>query len=90
MPQRRRRRERNSLIPLAVVAGTLLAPLPVTMSSRHYTLLMPAMCPSDSVRHWPVALLLAGRGGARSQTRVDARLARAHCVAKALAAARTR
>lgn len=60
------------------------------MSSRRYSLLMPAMCPSDSVRHWPVALLLAGRGGALSQTRVDARLARAHCVAQTLAAARTR
>lgn len=60
------------------------------MGSRSYTLLMPAMGPGDSVRHWPVALLLAGRGAALSQTRVDARLARAHCVANALAVASTR
>ena len=55
------------------------------MSTRTLTLLMPALRPSDCVRHWPVALLLAASNGALLQNRVDARVARAHCVAKAYA-----
>lgn len=55
------------------------------MSTRTLTLLMPALRPSDSVRHWPVALLLAARSGSLLQNRIDARLARARCVAKAFA-----
>ena len=55
------------------------------MSTRTLTLLMPALRPSDCVRHWPVALLLAASGSAFVQRRVDARLARARCVAKAYA-----
>lgn len=61
--------------------------LDLTMSTRTLTLLLPALCPSHSVRHWPVALLFAARGKAMLQTRVDARLARARCVAKAYAPA---
>ncbi len=53
------------------------------MSTRTLTVLMPALRPSDSVRHWPVALLLAARSGSLVQNRIDARLARARCVAQA-------
>jgi len=53
------------------------------MNTHALTLLMPALHPSDSVRHCPVALLLAGGGRQPTQIRVDARLARARCVAKA-------
>lgn len=56
------------------------------MSTRALTVLLPALRPSDCVRHWPVALLLAGGGRQPAQTRVDARLARARCVAKAYVA----
>ncbi|MBV6424474.1 MAG: hypothetical protein NAOJABEB_02285 [Steroidobacteraceae bacterium] len=57
------------------------------MSTRTLTLLMPALRPSDCVRHWPVALMLAAGSGHLMQGRVDVRLARARCVAKAYAAA---
>lgn len=57
------------------------------MRRRTLTLLMPALAPSDAVRHWPVALMLAGGGSGLLQGRVDVRLARARCVAKAYAAA---
>ncbi|MGE0580683.1 MAG: hypothetical protein AB7P31_00915 [Steroidobacteraceae bacterium] len=57
------------------------------MSTRTLTLLMPALRPSDCVRHWPVALLLASSGNSLVQKRVDARLARARCVALAYAPA---
>lgn len=60
------------------------------MSTRTLTLLMPALRPSDCVRHWPVALLLAAGSGSLLQSRVDARLARARCVAKAYASAGAR
>ncbi len=55
------------------------------MSTRTLTVLMPALRPSDCVRHWPVALLLAACGGRLTQSRVDARLARARCVAQGFA-----
>ncbi|MBV6416307.1 MAG: hypothetical protein CMLOHMNK_00849 [Steroidobacteraceae bacterium] len=60
------------------------------MSSRTLTLLMPALGPSESVRHWPVALMLAAGSGRLMQGRVDVRLARARCVAKAYAPAGAR
>lgn len=55
------------------------------MRTRTLTVLMPALRPSDCVRHWPVALLLAAQGGRLMQSRVDARLARARCVAQSYA-----
>ncbi len=60
------------------------------MSTRTLTVLMPALRPSDCVRHWPVALLFAASGVARLQGRIDARLARAHYLAKAYASAGAR
>jgi hypothetical protein len=59
------------------------------MNTRSATLLMPALCASDNVRHWPVALLFAQRFGGVVQSRVDTRLARARRTAKRLEAVTT-
>lgn len=59
--------------------------LPV-MRPRSVTLLMPAMRPSDSVRHWPLALMLARSASGIVQAKVDARLARAKYLAHVFAA----